>query len=127
MKNNTHLLKYLKFKKILICKNELENLVKAKTVKERNKLIRLAEDCVIDSISELAKNCLFGNIPLKNCDFNKLSKYQSVLRKLSKDSSVKKRKHLINQNGGFLNLLIPAAISFLIPLVKNLIQKKFAK
>jgi hypothetical protein len=127
MKSNTHLLKYLKFYNILKCKLELIKLSKSKNFKERQQLIRKTKDCVINSISELAKNCLYGKIPLKTCDFEKLSKYQNILRKLSSNSSLAKRKNLIIQKGGFLNLLIPAALSFITPIVSEYIKRKINK
>jgi len=128
MKNNTHLLKYLKFHNIIICKSELENLSKAKNLIEKNKLIRKVKNCVINAISELAKNCLYGNIPLKTCDFKKLSKYKYILRQLSKSTPIKTRKNLLIQKGGFLlNLLIPAALTFLAPILQKYFKRKFNK
>ena len=124
MKNSSHLLKYLKFQSVLNCSKELDRLSKAKNKKDLKKFIREAEECVINAISEIAKNCIYGNIPLNKCDFRKLSKYQGILRKISKKSSVSNRRKLINQKGGFLSLLIPPALSLIASVIGGLINKK---
>jgi len=128
MKNqNLSILNYLKFDNVLNCAKELEELAKANSNKKRKKLVKLAEDCVINSISEIALNCLNGNVPLSEIDFNKLSKYQNLLRKLTKISSVKKRRNIISQTGGFLNLLIPPALSLIASVVGGYLSKRLSK
>ena len=121
------MLNYLKFDNVLKCAQELENLSKVKDITKRNNLIKKSEDCVIDAISEIALNCLNGNIPLHDCDFKSLSKYQAILRKISKLDSVKKRKYLISQKGGFLSLLIPPALSLITSVVGGYISKRLTK
>ena len=125
MKNhNTSILKYLKFDKVLKCAKELDELSNVKDKVQRKELLKNAENCVIDAISEIAKNCLAGNIPLKSCDFKKLSKYQKQLRQISKKSSNQKRRNIIVQSGGFLNLLIPPALTLIASVLSNVISKK---
>ena len=80
--------------------------------------------CVVDAISEIAANCLNGNIPLKNCEFNKLSKYKNVLRKLQKRTSVNTRRKLLRQSGGFLQFLLPPALSFIASILASYVKKK---
>src|SRR6266700_1592541 len=123
MKNQLHTLNYIKFNKILKCASELEKISKTKDNKTRRNLIHQAKNCVIDAISEIALNCLKGNIPLNKCDFKKLSKYQTILRILSKPSLISKRKQLIQQRGGFLQLLIPPALSLAASIVGDLIGR----
>jgi hypothetical protein len=96
-------------------------------VKERQKLLETFESCVIDAISEIALNCLKGNIPLKSCDFKKLKKYQNVLRIVSKPNKVSTRRNILIQRGGFLNLLIAPALSLIATLVGDYISKKIKK
>ena len=127
MKNRMHLLNYLKFNSVLKCSKELKNISNSKNEKLRNKLIRVSRDCVINAISEIAKNCLSGNIPLKDCDFNSLLKYQNLLRQISKKSTIGKRRKLLIQKGGVLQFLIPPALSLLATVIGNLIQKKSIK
>jgi hypothetical protein len=124
---NTSTLNYLKFNRVLRCAKSLHNISKIKDQKLRNKLILNAEKCVIDAISEIAKNCLAGNINLKTCDFKNLSKYKKVLRLISKKSSVKRRKQLLQQKGGFLSFLIPPALSLIASVVGDLISSKLRK
>ena len=127
MKSRTPLLKYLKFNKVLNCAPVLDKITKTKNSKLRNKYLKDANDCVIDAISEIAKNCLTGNVPLKTCDFKQLSKYQKLLRKLSKKSPVVKRRNLIIQSGGFIPFLIPPALSLIASVVGELIGKRIRK
>ena len=105
----------------------MDKITKTKNSKLRNKYLKEANNCVIDAISEIAKNCLIGNVPLKTCDFKKLRKYQKLLRKLSKKSPVVKRRNLIIQRGGFISFLIPPALSLIASVVGELIEKKIKK
>lgn len=121
-KQRLHLLKYLKFDKVIKCTKELDELVKETNSKNRVKLLKRVEDCVINAISEIAKNCLSGNIPLSEEDFKNLSKYHNILRKISQKSSVKNRRKLIVQSGGFIDTLIPSALCLLSSVIKNLLK-----
>lgn len=114
-----------KFKNILKCVKELDEISQTNNTKRRKKLIKEAKNCVIDSISEIAKNCLTGNVPLKNCDFKKLSKYKKVLRKLSQKSPNSRRRKLLQQTGGTLlpSLIIPA-LTFVASIIGDAIRKK---
>ena len=127
MKTNLPILKYLRFNKVLQCLPELEKLAKSKTATERNYYLKNCEDCLINSISEIALNCLKGKIPLKSCDFKKLNVYKNLLRQLASKSPVKKRRRLLIQKGGFISVLIPPAISLIASLVGDLISNKIAK
>jgi hypothetical protein len=123
-----HLLNYTKFNKVLKCSSELHKIHKEKNLGKRIHLIKIAENCVIDAISEIAKNCLLGNIPLSPVDFTNLKKYQQILRKISKSTPIKKRKQLIIQKGGFIETLIPAALALIAYLIKIYsIQQKSIK
>ncbi len=80
-------------KNILKCKKELIKLNKAKTIKQRNNLLKKSKKCVINAISEIALNCLKGNIPLNQCQFKNLKGYRNVLKQLSrKNVNVKNKK-----------------------------------
>jgi len=104
----------------LKCALELDKLVKETDSIKRSKLLKQVQDCVIDAISEIAKNCLSGNIPLSEEDFNKLSKYQNLLRIISKPSPVEIRRNLIIQKGGFIDSLVPAALLLITILLKQI-------
>ena len=122
MKSQLHLLNYLKFNKVLKCTLELDKLVKEKNPQERIKLLKEVKDCVIDSISEIARNCLNGNIPLSKEDFNNLTKYQHILRLISKPTSVEKRRKIIQKGSGFIDVLIPAALILITTIINGLIE-----
>lgn len=117
--------------RVFKCSFELDNIARAKTPYRRKILIDKAKNCVIDSISEIALNCLKGNFPVKNCDFKKLKKNKSILRKLAQKYPskfpIEDRRKLIIQRGGFLQVLIPAALSYLGTLTADYLYKKFHK
>jgi len=100
-----HTIHTSKFSSILNCYDYLELIANENSNTQRSKLIKRAKNCVINAISEIVLNCLKGNIPLKNCHFNKLSKYKNFLRKLSKKSSVKQKKKYIIQSGKGFNII----------------------
>jgi len=99
---------------------ELDQLVKETNPLKRANLLEQVKDCVIDAISEIAKNCLSGNIPLSEEDFKNLEKYQKILRIISKPCSAEKRRNLIIQKGGFIDSLVPAALLLITVLIKQL-------
>lgn len=120
--------KNLKSNRVLSCAKELDAIKSAKTIKQRKNLIRKARDCVIDSISEIALNCLKGNIPLKSCDFNKLKKFRNFLRRISSGIPIQKRRKLIIQKGGqILPILISNALGYLGSLAFNYLKQKLTK
>ena len=109
---------------IFKCKNEIYNIGKTKTKRERSNLLKNFDNCVITAIAEISKNCLLGNIPLSKCNYNKIKKYKNDIRKIaSKRTTLKKRRNLIVQKGGFLNILIPTVLS----LLANVIEKRLSK
>ena len=125
MKSRSPILNYLKFNRVLRCSKELERLSQAKNTELRRRLILDAKTCVIDAISEIAVNCLKGNIPLNSCDFDNLSKYKKILRLLSKKITVQRRRKIIIQKGGqLLSLLIPPALSLISSIISKYISHK---
>jgi hypothetical protein len=88
--------------------------------KLRKKLLEKIDIKCIKAICECCMNTLQGNIPLTKHQKKSLSNHKSTLRTLKnrKISLVKKRK-LIIQKGGFLNVLIPAALSVLTGLING--------
>jgi len=107
------------------CKQDLLNLYKAKSAKERNKILKKVKNCVVTAISEISLNCLKGNVPLTKCKYNQLQKYKKVLRSLSRKSiPIASKRKLISQKGGFLNILIPAVLSLLASSVGEIIKNR---
>ena len=124
MKTQFHLLNYLKFNRVLKCAPELDKLLKEKDIKKRIKLLNDVNDCVIDAISEIAKNCLLGNIPLSEEDFKNLSKYQYILRKISKPIPIERRRKLIQKGAGFIDILNPLTLMLITFIIKSLFDNE---
>jgi hypothetical protein len=80
--------------------------------KLRKKVLQKVNGKCIKAICECCLNTLKGNVPLSVHQKKSLSKHKTTLRKLQnrKLPLLKKRK-LIIQKGGFLNILLPAALS----------------
>jgi hypothetical protein len=100
---------------VIQCLPDVSVIAKANGKNERLKLVNKAKRCVINAISEIAHNCLKGNIPLTECKKKKLKRYQKTLRLLAKPKSITltKKRELIGQRGGFLNLLLPSLVGLL--------------
>lgn len=82
----------------------------------RNKQKQFIESCdnsTLHCICECAKNVLKGNVRLTPSQLNNLKKHKNAIRQLSlKNTSLKKKRHLL-QRGGFLSALIGPAIGLL--------------
>lgn len=85
----------------------------------RNSIIQKGSKDFINSIIECVDNLLQDNIPLGQSEFKKVAKYKSTLRKLVKRSPLAEKKKLLIQRGGFLEYLIPAAVSVISSLISN--------
>lgn len=88
----------------------------------RNHIIKTGSKDLIASICECIDNVLSNNAKLTSEERQNLYKYKAVLRKLVKKSSLEKKKKLLVQKGGFLEYLIPAAISAISSLIGNAIS-----
>lgn len=92
---------------------ELRRLSKANS-KQRKVIINKANDDLIASICEIAHNTLNRNVPLSNKQFTKLRKHKHIVRRLSKKGeSIKNKRKIIKQKGGFLPLLIAPLLAAL--------------
>lgn len=84
----------------------------------RKHLLKKLPTRSVKAVCECSLNVLKGNIPLSSHQKKSLSKYKSTLRKIgNKKGSLLQKKKLIVQNGGFLNILIPAALTVLTSLI----------
>lgn len=79
--------------------------------KDQKNILKFVNSDAIKTILEIIINILKGNLKIDENLKNKLKKYKSILYKLNcpKKSLKQKRKVLI-QKGGFLNFLIPAVL-----------------
>lgn len=100
----------------------LTKLKKLKRVSpaERKKLLKEADDGLIHCICECAHNTLNSNVPLTSAQFTRLARHKRILRRLSQSGeSVKKKRKIIQQSGGFL---LPLLAPILGALLGNFLQ-----
>ena len=84
------------------------------TPQTRKKLDKDSPSEVIRCVSECCHNVLKSNVHLSSAQKKKLYPSRQHLRRLaSKSISVKKKKQILNQKGGFLSLLAPALLPLL--------------
>ena len=88
----------------------LKKLTKLRNDKERRSFLKSCKRMTIYSICEICRNVVRGNMPISTFRKRQLKKYREHIRELSKKSiSLKKRRKILNQHGGFLpGLLLPA-------------------
>jgi len=105
----------------------LKGVSKKSPLKRKAILREFGDDKVLfDALSELSHNLIKGNIPLDTAHLKKIRKYSKTLKALDCPKSRKckvKRRKLIEQSGGFLPILIPAAAAALGHLSGALIRK----
>lgn len=86
---------------------------------KRNFLRKLPKRA-IRCISECCLNTLKGNVKLNPSQKRKLTPHKQVIRTLaSKKLPLYKKKKILIQKGGFLNVLIPAALTVLTSLISR--------
>ena len=92
------------------------------TGKLRKDMIAHANKGQMKAIGEIALNLLKGNMLIPTPSFKRLKPHKSKLLYLTrKKPSLKKKKQVLNQKGGFL----PALASLIAPLAVDLIGKVF--
>lgn len=103
-------------------RQQLEQLKLIKKSKSCSATLKKCSKNTIKSLCECVLNLLKGNIPLTQYQKRKLKPHKRSLRKLA-DKSIplyKKRRLLVNQKGGgFLSVLLPAAISVISSLING--------
>jgi hypothetical protein len=78
----------------------------------------------MSALTESCVNLLKGNIPIDEQSFEKLKIYKKLIRKISDDKyPLDKKKRIIEQKGGFLNILIPSLISGIASIIGSNVQK----
>jgi len=104
------------------CIKILNIIAKIKNAKTRKKILfdLDGDECFYKALREIALNTVNKNIKVPGPQRKKLQKYKKLIQTLSKPAKTRRtRKKLIIQSGGFLPLLIPAAISLLTTLIKK--------
>jgi hypothetical protein len=107
--------------------NFLKSLSKKSPSKRKTILKEFSDDkYLFDALSELSHNLIKGNIPLNSVQLKKIRKYSKVIKALDCPKTRKckaKRRKIIEQSGGFLPILIPAAAAALGHLSGAIIRK----
>lgn len=91
--------------------------------KIKNQIINKGDDDLILSLNECVINTLNGNVNLSQKDIKKLTKFKRSLRKLIRNKEIKKKKRILIQEGGFLPVILPSAITLISTLIE-LLRKK---
>lgn len=87
---------------------------------QRKALLCAASDDLVSAISEIALNTLKGNVPLSTHQMRVLKKKRGIIKKLSnKKLSIKAKKSLVKQSGGFIGSLLSFAVPLLTGLLSN--------
>ena len=104
---------------------KLEPLIKAK--KKDRKLI-IKNQNLINYVCQGVYNILHGKIPINKDTRQKLFRFRTKLHALcgTNHSSEEKIK-ILNQTGGFLQLVVPALASGVVGLITSLIERKIFK
>ncbi len=100
----------------------LKYLAKSKS-KLRKSILSHADKNLITAICECSDNLLRGNIKISQKVKEQLKKYRHVLRELVEKSSVKKKRQILVQKGGFLEFLIPAVASGIAEIISSVISR----
>ena len=96
------------------------HLLAHSSAKRRKSLLNQATKEELASLFEICFNILRGNLPLSSFMYKKLERQQRTLRTLAdKKISLKRKKELVNQKGGFLGTIASLAL----PLLAQLLLK----
>ena len=108
-------------------KNVIDNRHLLKSLATNNKKLRkvIIENSpkgLIEAICSCILNTLGGNIKLTDEDKKHLVKYKNILRKLTNKSTLKEKRKILVQKGGFLQFLFPAVITGISSIVSSIIS-----
>jgi hypothetical protein len=82
-----------------------------------------ADRQLINAMCELSDNILAGNIKLTPEQYKCLEKHKKLLRKIVLRTTLSKKRKYLSQSGGFLQYIIPAAISAISTIFSSVINK----
>jgi len=109
----------------IIKHKDLSNLLATTKPRYKKSILDKADKQLIKAICEGALNLLYGNLPISESDKEQLKSFKNLLRKLTQKSSLANKKKLLNQKGGFLNILLPAIVTGISSIINNLIDKQY--
>ena len=89
--------------------------------KTKRQYVKKSSKDFLHCLSECAKNVLLGNVPLSSRQNAKLRHSKNDLRLLSDNTSLRKKRQIV-QKGGFLAALLPPVLSLLGGALTGIIQ-----
>ena len=104
------------YRNIIPHKDFLKSLAKTKKVGKRRLVLALASPSQIKALQEISHNVIKKNVPLSPCQVKALvkGKYKKpMLQAGAKQGSLESKRKIFIQKGGFLQYILPAALSFL--------------
>ena len=111
------------FMKKLVKQKDILNLLASSKRDYKKILIENADKKLLEAICESADNLLVGNLPITDEIKAKLKKHRKSLVKLADNTTIEEKKKILNQKGGFINILIPAIISGVASIIASIINK----
>ena len=93
---------------------------------ERNALLKALSNKEVKLLCEVCLNLVHGHLKVQNpTTFNKLKKHRKLLSDLAdKRKSIKRKRQLINQKGGFIGALAAAALPIIVDQVYRLVKRR---
>ena len=104
-------------------KEQFELIKLLSNKKYRKPIIAHADKKLVKAICEIIYNVLKNNINLSPTYKSKLQKYKKALRCMCEKSSLKNKKTILKQRGGFLQFLIPAVVGGLSEIISAAISR----
>lgn len=103
----------------------LKRLAKTRTKQQRTKILRDGGADLTKCICECVLNVMKENVPLNKEQVNRLRAHQNSLRQIANTkTSLKAKRNIINQQGGFLApILIPVLSSLASSLLSGILKK----
>lgn len=88
----------------------------------RKAILMNADRDLVHVLCEIIQNVLVGNVKISQEDKEKLRRFKTTLHSIIKKSSLKQKKKILIQKGGFLQFLIPAVITGISSIISSAIS-----
>lgn len=103
---------------------ELLQIISKCKNKYRNALIKMGDKELISAICECVDNMLQGNVKIDDNTKAILHKYRHTLRKIVQKSTLKSKKKILTQQGGFLPVLLPSILPTIVSSIAAIIASR---
>jgi hypothetical protein len=103
---------------------QLPILKKLASKKDQTYLIKNSDEAMMTALCDIVHNILNGHINISARERSKLSKFKTQLRHLCKHSTLEHKKRYLKQKGGFLQVLIPAAIAGISSIIASYVGRQ---